>query len=361
MKYQTIETLKRLWPEFNVDQLEGMSPEERQQFEQQFEARFGELLNSLGNGGTSGFVDLIGLGDDTPAPFEDISYPHLEPDFEDAITPSQLHAAAELYYIFQHERMKAFKIIEVLQKLFRLGKINIQRGPGARALYLDDRWQSLRYSQRDRMIAYRRVFNYGKVKAPAGAVVNVNFHRQLVGFMVAVAQYNRDMQISEVIRGGQMINQRPFGSVATVQRIALDLRYALNRASYGNIFALTLESGHYLKSVLQLFDTPDIKKAFNSSSKWGVVESVSNRYLGGSELLSQRTKMAESGRRVLQFIAGNNFETGTDPVLFQSIIRPITPYVETWLASYRMTPEGQRFPGITPALQSVTGQSEIPV
>jgi hypothetical protein len=89
------------------------------------------------------------------------------------------------------------------------------------------------------MIAYRRAFNYGTVQAPAGAIVNVNFHRQLVGFMVAVAQYFRDLMIGEVIRGGALIDQRPFGSIGTVQRIGLDMRYALDRSTYGNIFAIT--------------------------------------------------------------------------------------------------------------------------
>ena len=122
--------------------------------------------------------------------------------------------------------------VDVLLQLFKLGKLYIQRGPGARGLYLLEKWQPLRYKRRDREIAYRRAFNYGASAAPAGAVVNRNFHRQLVGFMVALAQYFRDLLIGEVIRGGQTIEQRPFGSVATVQRIGLDLRYALDRATY---------------------------------------------------------------------------------------------------------------------------------
>ncbi len=127
----------------------------------------------------------------------------------------------------------------------------------------------LRYKRRDREIAYRRAFNYA---APSprlpGAVVNRNFHRQMVGFMVALAQYFRDLLIGEVIRGGHQIEQRGFGSVATVQRLGIDLRYALNRATYGNIYALTVETGHYLKQVLALLDAPDIKKAFDANTKW---------------------------------------------------------------------------------------------
>ena len=126
-----------------------------------------------------------------------------------------------------------------------------------------------------------------------------------------------------MIRGGQVIEQRPFGSVATVQRIGLDLRYALDRSTYGNIFSLTMETGHYLKQVLQLLDAPDIKKAFDANTKWDVVEIVSSRHLGGIAEPSQRAKMAESGRRILQFIADNDFKTAIDPILFQSTVRPM--------------------------------------
>jgi len=113
--------------------------------------------------------------------------------------------------------------------------------------------------------------------------------------------------------------------------------------------------GHYLKTVLQLLDTPDIKKAFDANTKWDVVEIVSNRYLGGIAEPSQRAKMAESGRRILQFVADNDFRTAIDPILFQSEIRPMGPHAEAWIAAYRMTPEGRGFRGITPTFQRVLG------
>lgn len=357
MSYQTTETIQRLWETFLSDQLANLPPAQREGFEQQFEQRFSDLLKGAANGtGRDGFLDLIGFGENGPVAFDQVGYPYLQPDFDDSVVPSQLHAAAELYYIYQHERMKVFQVVEVLLRLFRLGKMRIQRGPGARGLYLLEKWKPLRYTLQDRMVAYRRAFNYGNAQAPAGAVVNRNFHRQMVGFMAAVGQYFRDLMIGEVIRGGPMIEQRPFGSIGTIQRVGLDLRYALDRSTYGNIFSLSMEVGHYLTSVLQLLDAPDIKKAFDANTKWDVVEIVSNRYLGGVAEPSQRAKMAESGRRMLQFIADNNFKTATDPILFQSVIRPMGPHAEAWIAAYRMTPDGRGFPGVTPALKSVLGQ-----
>ena len=86
-----------------------------------------------------------------------------------------------------------------------------------------------------------------------------------------------------------------------------------------------------------------------------MIEFVSNRYLGGIAEPSQRAKMAESGRRILQFVADNDFKTAVDPILFQSEVRPMGPHAEAWIAAYRMTPEGRGFPGVTPALRSVLG------
>jgi len=55
--------------------------------------------------------------------------------------------------------------------------------------------------------------------------------------------------IGEVIHGEPLIEQRLFGSIGTVQRIRLDLRYALDRSTYGNILTLTIEVDHYLNEV----------------------------------------------------------------------------------------------------------------
>jgi hypothetical protein len=352
------EVISRLWQKFLREQLAELPADQRQKYEQQFEERFDELLKGAAGDGKDGFLDLIGFGGKGTPPFGELSYPFIRPDFDEAVVPSQLHAAAELYYIYQHERMKVFEVVSVLRRLFQLGRMRIQRGPGARGLYLLEKWRPLRYSLRDRMIAYRRAFNYGTAPAPAGAIVNANFHRQLVAFMSALGQYFRDLLIGEVIRGGPLIEQRPFGSVATIQRIGLDLRYALDRATYGNILALAHEVGHYLKTTLQLLDSPDIKKAFDANTKWDVVEIVSNRHLGGMAEISQRAKMAESGRRILFWIADNDFRTAIDPILFQSDARPFGSHAEAWIAAYRMVPEGRGYRGVTSTLRSIVAPAE---
>lgn len=359
MDYDNYETITRLWQRFLREQLADMAPEDRKAFEQQFEQRFSQLQKDAAGDGSHGFVDLLGFGDKGVQPFGKLSFPYLTPDFDDSVIPSQLHASAELYYIYQHEMMKIFKVADVLRQLFQMGRMRIQRGPGARGLYILEKWKPLRYAPRDRMIAYRRVFNYGTGPAPAGAVMNKNFHRQLVAFMTALAQYFRDLTVGEVIRGSQDIDQRPYGNVASVQRLGIDLRYALDRSSYGNILALTHEVGHYLKTILELLDAPDIKKSFDANTKWDVVEMVSNRHLGGAAELSQRSKMAESGRRVLQWISDSDFDTAVDPLAFRSETQPFGPHAEAWIAAYRMTPEGRRFAGVTKTLRRHIGLDSL--
>ena len=360
MSLKNKETLQRLFAQLSRDLLADLPPGERNRYQALFQQRADDLVRAATDQkNPAAFTDLIGLGAQGATPFDSVSSPSIEPDFDESVVPTQLHSAAELYYIYQHERMKVFKVAAVLLRLFHDGRMRIQRGPGARALYLIEKHLPLRYKMRDRMIAYRRAFHYGAVSAPSQAVCYRNFHRQFVAFNSALAQYFRDLLVGEVIRGGHLLDQRPFGSQATIERLGTDLRWQLDRATYGNIVSLTIETSNYLKTVLDALETPDIKKAFDANTKWDVIEIVSQRHLGGAAALSQRTKMAEAGRQMLLYIADNPFRT-MDHTLFQAEAQPLGRVAETWIAAYRMLPEGQQFRGVTPALKSVLGAKSAP-
>jgi hypothetical protein len=354
------EAVQRLFSQLTRDLLADLPPGERDRLQADLQRRAEELLNGSSTSESStSFQDLIGLGAKGTLPFDQVTVPRIESDFDEAVVPTQLHAAASLYNIYQHERMNVFRAAGVLVRLFHEGRIRIQRGPGARALYLLERHQPLRYKTRERMLAYRRAFNYGNLEASTDTVVNRDFHRQFVAFNAAIAQYFRDLLIGEVIRGSNLINQRPFGSQATVQRIGADLRWMLDRATYGFIVPLTIETGNYLKTVMDVLDAPDIKKAFDANNKWDVLEAISQRHLGGIPQITQRTKMADAGSRLLSFIADDPFKT-RDFSLFQTQIQPLGPVAEEWIAAYRMLPEGRNFRGVAPALQSMLGVQRSP-
>jgi hypothetical protein len=340
------QVIQRLFQRFFRDELRGLSPADRAAFESEFEDRYGELLQRSASATPPSFADMVGFGDGPVKPFESLQVPMLRNDFDESVVPPQLQASAELYYIYQMERMKLFRVVDVLRRLFQNGQIRIQRGPGARGLYILEKWQPIRYKRRDRLIAYRRAFNYGRAPVPGGAVVNRNFHFQFLAFMNALSEYFRDVTIGQVIRGSATINDRPFAALATVQRVGTDLRYQLDRASYGNILALTREVGAYLQQIFELLDAPDIKRSFDANNKWDVIETVAQRHLGGAPDMSQRAKMAEAGRRVLQYVAENPFASGIDVATFEADARVVGRQAEAWLAAYRLTPEGRRNAGM---------------
>jgi hypothetical protein len=360
MSLKNKETLQRLFAQLSRDLLADVPPAERTRYESLFQQRADELVRAATEGkNPSAFTDLIGLGQNGALPFDSVGFPSIQPDFDEAVVPTQLHSAAELYYIYQHERMKVFQVAAVLLRLFHDGRMRIQRGPGARALYLIEKHVPLRYKKQHRRIAYHRAFGYGNVAAPARAVAYRGFHRQFLAFNAALAQYFRDLLIGEVIRGGNLIDQRPFGSQATIERLGTDMRWQLDRATYGNIVSLTIETSNYLKTVLDALDTPDIKKSFDANTKWDVLEIVSQRHLGGAAEISQRTKMAEAGRQLLLYVADNPFKT-QDHTMFQSEAQRFGRVAESWIAAYRMVPEGRSFRGVTPALKAMLGIAPAP-
>jgi hypothetical protein len=357
MSLNTTETIQRLFSQFVRESLGDLPPEQRARYQALFEKRTQDLIKgaSADAGNESqGFSDLIGLGDKGTLPFDSLAFTQNEADFDESVIPTQLHSAAELYYIFQHEQMKVFQVASVLLRLFHEGRMRIQRGPGARALYLLEKHYPLRYKATDRMLAYRRAFGYGRTAPPAGAIVYGGFNRQFVAFNASVAQYFRDLLIGEVIRGSQLIDQRPFGSQATIQRLGQDLRWQLDRSTYGFIVPLTIETGNYLKTVMDMLDTPDIKKAWDANTKWDVIEMVSLRHLGGIGNITQRVTLAETGRKLLQYVANDPFKE-QDFNLFQAQVQPLGTVAEEWIAAYRMVPEGRGFQGVTPVLRSTIG------
>jgi hypothetical protein len=148
MSYNTHDTILRFFERFKRDELAGLPPDERQAVAAELEARFGTLLGRAAGDHQTSFADLIGLGPNGPKPFGDIAWPNLVADFDDAVVPSQLHAAAELYYICQLEIAGVFRVAEILRRLFHEGRMRIQRGPGARGIYIIEKQDNLRYQRK---------------------------------------------------------------------------------------------------------------------------------------------------------------------------------------------------------------------
>lgn len=278
-----------------------------------------------------GLSELIGLGPNAAANMSAARQPHGIETYDETVTSERLMAVGDLYYIYQHEKIGVFRAVLKLQELFRAGTVRLSSGNGAYGLYQFDRRQVLRYTQRDRLQAYRRVFGYTSTQPAPGAQPNADFHNLFVHFVTEVAEFFRDKRVSEVIR--PRATDPSFGSIAVVRRAGLDLRNNLKHASYGHINVLRIEVLQLLEEAFRVLGAPDIKKLFGADNAWDVTEEVMKQYLNQPQIhASQRNRMAVTGRDILRWLSQSYILNSTRSE-FETLLLEIADEAEEWLMS----------------------------
>ena len=286
-----------------------------------------------------GLTELIGIGPDAADDLDDVHIPHVIKVYDESVPSERVLAVADLYHIYQHEKMGVFSTILKLQELFKAGTVRLSSGDGAYRLYQYDRRQSLRYMERDRMQAYRRVFGYTRITPPNGAKPNVDFHRYMMRFTDDVAHYFRDRLITEVIQ--RNISSPAFGSVARVRRSGLDLRNNVKGMSYGNVNVLRIEVMQLLREAFDILGSPDIRKLFGADDAWEVIEEVQRRYMNRAHPnLSQRSRMAIAGQNILRWLASGHI-LNSQRSEFEGLLYEIADDCEEWLTSAQFARESR--------------------
>lgn len=280
--------------------------------------------------GDRGFSSLIGLGERAAANLGDVNVPVAVDDYEDTVDAERIRAMADLYYVYQHEKIGVFRVIDKLQQLFHAGAVRLSHGEGANQLYQWDRRDVLRFTRRERLGAYCKGLGYCAAPPPAGARPNREFHHLFTHFVSEVATYWRDKRISEVLR--ERANDPTFGSVATVRRAGLDLRNNLKFVSYGHLNVMTREIMMLLDDAFRILRSDDIRNLFGATTAWDVVEEVSERYFGTHVNTSARQRMATAGRLILRWLAENSIRS-TARTEFEHSLLTIGDSAEEWLTS----------------------------
>lgn len=277
-----------------------------------------------------GLAALIGVGPEASPDFGSTRIPPGVVAYDDTITSERIVAVGDMYYLWQHEKIGVFRVVQKLQELFRAGTVRLSGGEGAFALYQFDRRQVLRYTHRDRIAAYRRVFGYGGGPAPQGARPNSDFHGLFTHFIQQVTLFWRDKRISDVIR--ERAYDPSFGSIAIVRRAGLDLRNNLKWLSFGDVNVLRVEVMQLLEEAFKILDAPDIKRLFGADNAWDVVEEVLVRYYKERLTTSPRQRMGVTGREVLRWLAQPHI-LNTTRAQFETLLLEIAEYAEEWLTS----------------------------
>jgi hypothetical protein len=296
-----------------------------------------DLLASVvsADGGTppppdAGLSALAGVGPSASSDFGDTRIPPGVTAYDDTITSERIMAVGDMYYLWQHEKIGVFRVVRKLQELFRAGAVRLSGGTGAFALYQWDRRQVLRYTNNDRIAAYRRLFGYGGGPAPIGARPNTDFHSLFTHFIQQVTLYWRDKRISDVIR--ERAYDPSFGSIAIVRRSGLDLRNNLKWLSFGDVNVLRVEVMQLLEEAFKILDAPDVKHLFGAENQWDVIEEVLVRYFKERLVTSPRQRMGVTGREALRWLAQPHI-LNNSRAQFEALLLEIAENAEEWLTS----------------------------
>ncbi len=259
--------------------------------------------------------------------------------YDETVTSERILAVGDLYYIYQHEKIGVFRVVQKLQELFRGGAVRLSTGEGAYALYQFDRREVLRYTRRDRQVAYRRVLGYGNAQVPAGSRANTDFHNLFSHLINQVTLFWRDKRISDVIR--ERAYDPSFGSIAIVRRAGLDLRNNLKFTSFGHLNVLRVEVMQLLDEAFRILNTDDIKRLFGADKAWDVVEDVLTRHFNERLQTSPRQRMGVTGREVLRWLAQPHILQTSRPQ-FEALLLKVAEHAEEWLTSAQSLGLAQR-------------------
>jgi hypothetical protein len=277
-----------------------------------------------------GLAQLVGVGPEAASELHQTRLPHGVEQYDEAVASERIIAVADLYYIYQHEKLGVFRAIQKLQQLFRAGTIQLSSGKGAYSLYQFDRREVLRYTRKDRIAAYRKAFGFGPGPVPTGSRANTDFGRMFAHFNNEVALFWRDKRISDVMR--ERAYDPSFGSIAVVRRSGLDLRNNLKFMSYGHLNVLRVEVMQLLDEAFRILGADDVKKQFGADTAWDVVESILVQHFNEALVTSPRQRMAVAGREVLRWLAQPHV-LQSQRAQFEALLLQIAEYAEEWLTS----------------------------
>lgn len=286
-----------------------------------------------------GLGALIGIGPEATADFGATRVPPGVEAYDETITSERIMAVGDMYYLWQHEKIGVFRVVRKLQELFRAGTVRLSGGQGAFALYQFDRREVLRYTKNDRLAAYKRIFGYGNVSAPAGARSNADFQKLFSHFVHQVTLFWRDKRISDVIR--ERAYDPSFGSIAIVRRAGLDLRNNLKWLSFGHLNVLRVEVMQLLEEAFKILNADDVKRLFGADNAWDVIEEVLVRYFNERLVTSPRQRMGVTGREVLRWLAQPHILQGTR-AQFETLLLEIAEQSEEWLTSAQAMGQAKR-------------------
>jgi hypothetical protein len=76
-----------------------------------------------------GLAELAGIGPQAAQQFGQTRIPQGVEAYDETITSERIIAVEDLYYLYQHEKIGVFRVVQKLQELFRAGTVRLSAEP----------------------------------------------------------------------------------------------------------------------------------------------------------------------------------------------------------------------------------------
>ena len=147
-----------------------------------------------------GLAQLVGVGPEAAAALGQTRLPQGVEAYDETVTSEHIVAVGDLYYLFQHEKIGVFRVVQKLQELFRAGAVRLyeRRWRLCPLPVRSPRGPPLHPPRSSAGVQARAGIRHRA--GAAGVAHNTDFHRMFAHFINQVALFSRDKRISDVIR-----------------------------------------------------------------------------------------------------------------------------------------------------------------
>ena len=269
---------------------------------------------------------VLGASTDGRSASIDVTLPDLDIMSESSSTdidPDNVRALAAIYFAAMLEELKFFQVADKLAEQFTLGMLPISRGTGGERIYEYIRGATNRLTEIERRSLYSRTFGIvgGAVE---DEMPNRDFSDLWLRFLSAVSLFNRQVKYEKALV-----------SAPQVHKTARDLAVNVSLHGYGIAHFAAVELQRLINDVLEMQRNADVLNAFGVRDVWQLIDRVSVLYLGGSVNGVRQRTMAQTGSRVLQFLASHSALLSNPYSLsIERVFRDadLVDNVERWLA-----------------------------
>jgi hypothetical protein len=250
----------------------------------------------------------------------DIDLPELEDGAEADVLKPNVEALSAVYFAAMLEELKFFSVAEKVVEQFMTGAIPLTRGSGGQALYRYFKDAPQRLTESDRRGLYARSFGVAQGSVDE-ALPNREFSDLWIRFLSAVSFFGRELTSTE----------RKLSTTQQVFKSARDLAVNLSLHGYAIAHFAAVELQGQVRTVKDMLSDVEVLAAFGVRDCWQLIERVSIMYLGGSVNSVRQRTMAQSGARIIQWLADRAPSlSGAGRVL--EVDQDVTSQVERWLA-----------------------------